>query len=64
MRYTYRKKAKIESVQIDPDYRVTLDRNYLNNSHAEERQGGAVMKITTYWLFVTQFVGQMLSWLT
>jgi hypothetical protein len=64
MRYTYRKKAKIESVQIDPGYRVTLDRNYLNNSHTDERQGGAVMKITTYWLFLTQFVGQMLSWLT
>jgi len=64
MRYTYRKKAKIESVQIDPGYRVSLDRNYLNNSRTDERQDGAVMKITTYWLFLTQFFGQILSWLT
>ena len=64
MRYTYRKKAQIESVQIDPDHQVTMDRNYLNNSIATEPQRGAVQKIATYWLFCTQFVGQMLSWLT
>ena len=32
MRYVYRKKAQVESVQIDPAYQVTLDRDYLNNS--------------------------------
>ncbi len=36
MRYIYRKKAKVESVQIDPDYQVIIDRNYLNNSIATE----------------------------
>ena len=64
MRYVYHKKAKVLSVEIDPDHQITMDRNYLNNSMATEEQRGAIQKITTYWLFVTQFVGQMLSWLT
>jgi hypothetical protein len=40
-----------------------MDRNYLNNSIATEPQRGAVQKISTYWLFCTQFFAQMLSWL-
>ena len=62
--YVYRKKAKVVSVQIDPDYRVTLDSNYLNNSKTDETQHRAVEKIVAYWTFCTQFLGQMLAWLT
>ena len=50
-------------MQIDPDYEVTLDHNYLNNSRTVESQRGAVSKLTTYWLFLTQYLAQMLSWL-
>jgi hypothetical protein len=64
VRYVYVKKAKVVSAQIDPDYRVTLDRNYLNNSYVEETQHGATVKLVTYWTFCTQFLGQLLSWLT
>ena len=64
VRYVYVKKAKVVSVQIDPDYRVTMDHDYLNNSHSEDMQNLAVMKLTTYWTFVSQFLGQMLGWLT
>lgn len=64
MRYIYHKKAKVESVQIDPDYHVTLDRNYLNNSRTTEPHHGATMKIVTYWVFLTQFLAQAVSWLT
>jgi hypothetical protein len=64
VRYVYVKKAKIVSVQIDPDYRVTMDRNYLNNSDVDTMQHLAVAKLTTYWTFFTQFLGQMLGWLT
>lgn len=64
VRYVYVKKAKLLSVQIDPDYRVTLDKDYLNNSIATEHQGAATHKILTYWTFVTQFCGQLLAWLT
>jgi aminopeptidase N len=63
VRYVYQKKAKVQSVQIDPDYEVTLDDNYLNNSRTVESQRGAVSKLTTYWLFLTQYLAQMLSWL-
>ena len=63
VRYVYRKKAQVESVQIDPDYRVTLDRDYLNNSHTSGDKHGAIHKIATYWMFLTQFLAQMLSWL-
>jgi aminopeptidase N len=64
VRYVYTKKAKVVSVQIDPDYRVTMDRNYLNNSETDPMQHRAVAKLTTYWTFFTQFLGQILGWLT
>ncbi len=63
VRYVYRKKAKVESVQIDPEYQVTLDRDYLNNSQVTKSQTGAITKIATYWMFLTQFLAQFLSWL-
>ncbi len=63
MRYVYRKKAQVQSVQIDPGYQVPLDRDYLNNSQTSEPQHGAIHKLTTYWIFLTQFLAQMLSWL-
>jgi Peptidase family M1 domain len=63
VRYVYRKKAKVESVQIDPYYQVTLDRDYLNNSQVSKSQRWATAKIATYWMFLTQFLAQYLSWL-
>ncbi len=63
VRYVYRKKAKVQSVQLDPGYRITLDDNYLNNSRVTESQHKATAKIATYWMFLTQFLGQILSWL-
>jgi hypothetical protein len=64
VRYVYVKKAQVVSVQIDPDYRVTMDRDYLNNSVTDGTQYLAVAKLTTYWTFFTQFLGQMIGWLT
>jgi len=63
-RYVYVKKAKVLSVEIDPDHEITMDRNYLNNSIATEPQWGATLKIAGCWTFLTQFLAQMLSWLT
>ena len=62
-RFTYVKAAKVLSVEVDPDHQITMDRYYLNNSIATEHQHGAMQKIATYWMFVTQFLGQALSWL-
>ena len=63
-RFTYVKKARVLSVEIDPDHQITMDRDYLNNSIATEPHRGATLKIATYWTFLTQFCAQMLSWLT
>jgi aminopeptidase N len=63
VRYVYRKKAQVESVQIDPDHKVTLDRDDLNNSQVTKSQRGATAKIATYWMFLTQLLAQFLSWL-
>ena len=62
-RFVYLKKAKLLSVEIDPDHQIMMDRDYLNNSVATEPQRKATQKITTYWVFLTQFWAQMLSWL-
>ena len=63
VRYIYQKKAKVVSVEIDPDHKVTMDGDYLNNSRTTDRQKGATGKIAAYWMFLTQFLAQMLSWL-
>ena len=64
VRYVYVKKAEVESVQIDPDYRVTMDRDYLNNSDTDEARHLAVAKLSVYWQFFTQFLGQVMGWMT
>ena len=63
-RFVYLKKAKVLSVEIDPDHQITMDRDYLNNSITTEPQRGATLKIATHWTFLTQLLAQMLSWLT
>ncbi len=40
-----------------------MDSDYLNNSRTTSRQKGATEKIAAYWMFLTQFLAQMLSWL-
>src|SRR3974390_3437809 len=37
-RFVYLKKAKVESVEIDPDHQIPMDRDYLNNSITADRQ--------------------------
>lgn len=61
-RFGYQKKAKVESVEIDPDHTIHLDRNNFNNSFVVEPNGKPTNKISTYWLFVTQCVSQVMAW--
>jgi hypothetical protein len=63
-RFVYVKKAKVLSVEVDPDHQITMDRDYLNNSITTEPQRAAIHKIASYWMFCTQFFAQALSWLT
>jgi aminopeptidase N len=62
VRFAYQKKAKVESVEIDPDHKIFFDRNYFNNSYIVEAHGAPARKLVNYWIFVSQFFAQLLSW--
>jgi hypothetical protein len=61
-KFTYEKKAKLESAEIDPDHEIQIDRNDFNNSYAAKEHGKAARKLKNYWLVVTQWFGQALAW--
>jgi len=61
-KFTYEKKAKVESAEIDPDHRVQIDRNDFNNSFTAQANVKPRWKLTNYWIFVTQWLGQALAW--
>jgi hypothetical protein len=61
-KFTYEKKAKVESAELDPDHKVHIDRDDFNNSYTAEAHGKAARKLTNYWLFMTQWLGQALAW--
>jgi hypothetical protein len=60
--FTYEKKAKVESAEIDPDHKIQLDRNDFNNSYIAEANKKPAYKVSNYWLFITQWMGQALAW--
>jgi hypothetical protein len=61
-KFGYEKKAKIASAEIDPDHKVQIDGNDFNNSKTVEPNGKPARKLTNYWVFVTQWIGQALAW--
>jgi hypothetical protein len=61
-RFGYEKKAKIVSAEIDPDHKIQLDRNNFNNSHTMEANAQPARKVGNYWLFLTQWLSQFLTW--
>jgi aminopeptidase N len=61
-RFSYQKKAKVVSAELDPDHTVQIDRNDFNNSFVVDANPKPTHKLSTYWLFVTQWVGQALAW--
>jgi hypothetical protein len=63
VRYTYEKKAKLVSAEIDPDHKVWLDRNFFNNSKMVQPDTRAKRKLATYWLLMVQFMSHMAAWL-
>jgi aminopeptidase N len=62
VRYQYQKKAKIESVEVDPDHKIQFDRNNFNNSRTAEANGAPARKLTNYWTCIGQFFAQFLAW--
>jgi hypothetical protein len=63
VRYTYDKRAKLISAEVDPEHAVLLDKNFFNNSYVAEEDTRAKWKIMNYWTFITQLLSQCLSWL-
>jgi len=63
VRYTYDKKAKLVSAELDPGTAVRLDRNFFNNSYVEQGDTRARWKIVSYWTWITQMLSQCLAWL-
>jgi hypothetical protein len=61
-KFVYEKKAKVVSAEIDPDHKVQIDGNDFNNSKTVEPNGKPARKLTNYWVFVTQWIGQALAW--
>jgi len=61
-KFTYEKKAKVVSAEIDPDHEIQIDRNDFNNSYTAEVDGKPARKVTNYWLFMSQWLGQALAW--
>ena len=61
-KFTYEKKAKVESAEIDPDHKIHLDRNNFNNSYTAEANTKPARKLSNFWLFVTQWCSQALAW--
>jgi hypothetical protein len=61
-RFAYQKKAKVVSAELDPDHTVQIDRDNFNNSRLAEPNLKPTRKISTYWLFVTQWIGQAIAW--
>jgi len=62
VRFTYRKKAKIESVEVDPDHKINFDRDNFNNSRTAEPRAAATRKLANYWNFLSQTFAQILTW--
>ncbi|HEV8047835.1 MAG TPA: M1 family metallopeptidase [Terriglobales bacterium] len=62
VRYAYQKKAKIESVEVDPDHKINFDRNNFNNSQTAEPGAAPARKSTNYWTCISQFCAQLLAW--
>jgi len=61
-RFSYLKKAQVVSAELDPDHRIFLDRNNFNNSYVVKESPKPAFKLSNYWLFVSQWIGQALAW--
>lgn len=63
IRFTYEKKAKLVSAEIDPENAVGMDKNIFNNSYVVEENSSASGKLARYWTALVQFLSQIAAWL-
>jgi hypothetical protein len=52
----------VESVEVDPDHKIYLDRNNFNNSRTAKPSGDPARKLANYWTCISQFFAQFLAW--
>jgi hypothetical protein len=64
VRYHYDRKAKIQSAQIDAHNQIYMDRDPFNNSYTKESDTRAVHKLRNFWVFASEWLSQLLAWLT
>jgi hypothetical protein len=64
VRYQYDRKAQISSAQIDPQNKLGLDRDFFNNSYNEQSDSSALHKFRNLWLTASEWLSQLLAWLT
>jgi len=62
-RFSWDRKEKLVSAEIDPDHGYLLDRDPFNNSWTEKADRKATGKLAGYWTLLTQWLEQALSWL-
>ncbi len=62
IRYSYDKKAKVLSAEIDPDHAVGMDKDEFNNSYMSRGDETGRHKLVHYWIALQQFAGQLLAW--
>ena len=63
VRYTYIRKTKLVSAQVDPQHQVWLDRDFFNNSYVAKADRRATFKLANLWLFLNEWLAQSLTWL-
>ncbi|HXW90466.1 MAG TPA: M1 family metallopeptidase [Terriglobales bacterium] len=62
VKYAYLKRARIQSVAIDPEHRIELDRNNFNNSYVVKAVTAPARKLVNDWTFCSQLFAQFLAW--
>ena len=62
--FTYERSSRVSSAQIDPERKIWLDVNFLNNGMSHEDQNPAQSKYTWRWLFWMQNLLQYLLFLS
>jgi hypothetical protein len=62
-RFSWDKPSRAVYAQIDPDRNILLDTNSFNNSYTLRSDRTARLKLTNYWVFAQQLLGQWLSYL-
>jgi hypothetical protein len=62
VRYQYQKKAKVESVEVDPDHKLQFNRDNFKANYLAKPNTAPASKLVHYWEFISEFGAQLLAW--